>query len=330
MMRSSDSGEDNGGVLVTGSLGCIGSWVLAHLVSAGRRAVSFDLSDDRRRLDLLLDRAKQETIAFVRGDITDSDAVLDAVESHGVRQIVHLAALQIPFCRANPVLGARVNVVGTVNVFEAARAAGIPHVALASSLAVYGPAEVYGERFLAADAPLSPTTLYGVYKQANEATAKVYHQDHGITSTTLRPYTVYGVGRDQGLTSEPTRAMLAVAAGRDFRIGFGGAMQFHFASDVARLFIAAAGRSLDGARAFNLGGDAVPVAHVAEMLTAMVPGVTVSLDGPPLPFPDGVDDGGLYEAFPELVQTPLDQGVEATVDHFRRLLEAGALAPPGD
>lgn len=327
MKPSSRVESEGGSVFVTGSLGCIGSWVLAHLVRAGRRVVSFDLSDDRHRLDLLLDREEQEAITFVRGDITDANAVSDVVLEQGVQEIIHLAALQIPFCRANPTLGARVNVVGTVNVLEAARAAAIQHVALASSLAVYGPPEVYGKRFLDADAQLSPTTLYGVYKQANEATAKVYFRDHGITSTTLRPYTVYGVGRDQGLTSEPTKAMLAVAAGKGFRIGFRGAMQFHLASDAAKLFIAAAARPLEGPRAFNLGGDAVPVERVAKILTELEPSVAVSAEGDRLPFPDGVDDGGLYELFPEVTATPLEEGVEATITHFKELIASGAIFP---
>ena len=317
----------SGGVLVTGSLGCIGSWVLAHLVREGRKAISFDLSDDRHRLDWLLSREEQEAITFVRGDLTESDALRGAVEAHEVDRIIHLAALQIPFCRANPVLGARVNVVGTVNVLEAAREADIPHVALASSLAVYGPPEAYGKDFLEADANFAPGTLYGVYKQANEASARVYFEDYGLTSTTLRPYTVYGVGRDQGLTSEPTKAMLAAAAGRPFRIGFGGAMQFHFASDAARLFIAAADRPLEGARGFNLGGDPITVEHIVELLNEMVPGAEITADGRPLPFPEGVGDGGLYDAFPDLMPTPVEEGVRATVEHFTRLVDSGAIEP---
>ena len=62
--------------------------------------------------------------------------------------------------------------------------------------------------------PLLPRTLYGVYKQANESTAKVYYQDHDLSSIGLRPYVIYGPGRDQGMTSTPTKALLAVARGR--------------------------------------------------------------------------------------------------------------------
>ena len=199
--------------LITGGMGCIGAWVLYHLQRQGKRAVCFDLSDDRHRLDLLLSRDEQSAITFVRGDLTDGRQVLDAFTTHGVTHVVHLAALQVPFCRANPALGAQVNVTGTVNIFEAARGAGVRQLTYASSIAVYGPPSLYGAGLLPHAATYAPQTLYGVYKVANEQTAKVYWNEYGVASVTLRPYTIYGLGRDQGLTSEPTKAMFAAARG---------------------------------------------------------------------------------------------------------------------
>ena len=127
--------------------------------------------------------------------------------------MIHLAALQVPFCRADPPLGARVNVVGTVNVFEAVarRAERMGPVVYASSVAAYDALE---DRAAAPAMQGVPSTLYGVYKRANEGTATVYAQERETPSVGLRPHTVYGPGRDQGLTSAPTTAMLAAAAGR--------------------------------------------------------------------------------------------------------------------
>lgn len=204
--------------LVTGGMGCLGAWALYHLHRQGKRAVCFDLSDDRHRLDLLLTPAEQAAITFVRGDLTDTQQVREVFAQHAITHVIHLAALQVPFCRANPPLGAQINVTGTVNIFEAARNTGVRHLAIASSVAVYGPPELYGAGLLSADAPVAPRTLYGVYKVANEMTAQVYWHEYAISSTVLRPYTVYGLGRDQGLTSEPTKAMAAAANGQDFHI----------------------------------------------------------------------------------------------------------------
>ena len=120
-----DKASFDGPVLVTGAGGCIGSWALALLTNAGVPAVAFDLSDDRRRPRLLMTEEQLAGIPWVTGDIADTEAVADAVARHHIRAIIHLAALQVPFCKADPVAGAKANVVGTVNVFEAARRHGL-------------------------------------------------------------------------------------------------------------------------------------------------------------------------------------------------------------
>ena len=305
--------------LVTGGMGCIGAWTLYHLVRQGKRAVCFDLSDERHRLDLLLSRAEQEQITFVRGDLTDTAQVRTVFEMHEVSRVIHLGALQVPFCKANPPVGAQVNVTGTVNIFEAARHTGVNQVAFASSIAVYGPPDLYPPGPLAADAPVAPRTLYGVYKVANEQTAQVYWNDYGIGSTALRPFTVYGLGRDQGLTSEPTKAMQAAARGEDYHISFGGRMHFHYASDVAQQFIAAVESTAPGAHAFNLGGPIVAVADVAALIMAARPGVRVTCTDVVLPFPAGCDDSLLHRHAAVVYATPLAAGIRTTIEAFARL-----------
>lgn len=311
--------------LVTGAMGCIGAWALHHLVKDAMRVVGFDLSENRSRLNLLMSPDEQEAIIFVKGDLTDSEQVKAVIDDHAVTHILHLAALQVPFCKADPILGSRVNVVGTVNVFEAALQAGIRQLALASSVAVYGPPEAYGPGLLAADAAFKPDTLYGVYKQANEGTARVYWQDHGISSITLRPYTVYGVGRDQGLTSEPTKAMLAAARGENYGISFGGKMQFHFASDVARQFIEAAEKPLEGANGFNLGTDPVAVPDLAKLIEKVRPDCRVSCADVFLPFPEGATSGA-YADYSKVDVTDLEEGITQTIELFEACLAKGLFA----
>jgi nucleoside-diphosphate-sugar epimerase len=305
-------------VLVTGAMGCIGAWTLYHLVKQGKAAVSFDLSTDRHRLDLLLTPDEQAAITFVSGDLTDTQEMERVFVEYGITHVIHLAALQVPMCRANPVLGAKVNVTGTVSVFEAARQNGINHIAYASSIAVYGPPELYDTSILPHDAPKLPRTLYGVYKVTNEGLADIYWRDHHLSSTGLRPYTVFGLGRDQGLTSEPTKAMQAAAQGVSSQISFGGRMQFHYASDVAQQFIAAAEIPLNGAHCFNLGTDPIPVQIVADLIMQSAPNVTVTVGDTLLPFPQGFDDTELRRAFPVVYETPLAEAVAATIEGFRR------------
>jgi nucleoside-diphosphate-sugar epimerase len=166
---------------------------------------------------------------------------------------------------------------------------------------------------------MRPRTLYGVYKVANEGTARVYWGEHGISSTVLRPYTVYGVGRDQGLTSEPTKAMAAAVRGEGHHIPFGGRMQFQLASDVAMQFVEAADNPLDGAYGFNLGTPPVAVREVADLIMQLRPGVSITVSEEPLPFPERCEATALHSAFSHVYETPLDQGVAQTLAHFDKL-----------
>ena len=101
---------------VTVAQGCIGAGVVKTLVERGDRPIVFDLSDDRRRLEDLLGSDALSKVRFAQGDITDYAALAAAVESSAASKIVHLAGLQVPFCKADPALGARVNVVGTIHM----------------------------------------------------------------------------------------------------------------------------------------------------------------------------------------------------------------------
>ena len=307
--------------LLTGGMGCIGAWALYYLQLSGKRAVNFDQSADRHRIDWLMSKAEQRKITFVQGDLRDTAAVKAVFAEHDITHVIHLAALQVPFCRANPVLGAEVNVTGTVNIFEAAREHGVDHIAYASSIGVYGPPSDFPPGLIANDAPQHPRTLYGAYKVCNEQTAKVYFYDHRISSTCLRPYTVYGVGRDQGMTSEPTHALVAAAKGEPYKIGFSGTMQFQLAPDVARQFILTAEQPLNGAHGFNLGGQPATVAEFVEEAVGVLPDAAIEVAENPLPFPAGFDDSALRESFETVYETPLEEGIAATVVHIQRLGE---------
>src|SRR5512140_1629251 len=180
--------------LVTGATGCIGVWVLRNLLRAGAQVFALDRGAHRHRLPLVMDEAEIARIHFLPGDIADYAAVEQAFKESQPTRVIHLAALQLPFCKANPVAGAQVNVVGTVNLFEAAKRQGLKHLVYAGTTAVYGTSQEYPQAPLAHDAPFKPHSHYGVYKVANEGTARVYFSDDGLSSTGLRPYVVYGAG----------------------------------------------------------------------------------------------------------------------------------------
>ena len=305
-------------MLVTGALGCVGAWAVKAILDDGDEPVGYDLGEADHRLRLVLSPEEHARLTLVRGDITDLDALGRALDEYEITRVVHLAALQVPFCRADPVLGARVNVVGTVNVFEAvkARLDRIPGVAYASSAAVYGPDDP-------SPAPetggLAPATLYGVYKLANEGTARLYWTESAVPSVGIRPYVVYGPGRDQGMTSGPTLAMEAAARSARFEIGYGGAAQYDYAPDVGRAFVRAAS-SPAGAVVANYPGVRAEMSDVVAAIEAAEPAsagrITWAADTS-LPFPAQLESGALEEAVGRLAATPLAVGVAETIERFR-------------
>lgn len=307
----------DGPVLVTGAGGCIGSWALALLVRAGVPVVAFDLKEDTRRPRLLMSDADLARVRWLTGDIADSGRVREAVESSGARAIVHLAGLQVPFCKADPVSGALVNVVGTVNIFEAARALRIRRVAYASSIGALGaiPGSPWG------------ATLYGAYKYCNEQTAKVYWLDWKVPSVGFRPGVVYGIGRDQGQTSRTTVALLATACGRAYDIPFVGPVSWLHAGEVASAFLKAVSCEREGAPVFDINGVSETVENSIALLQRIEPGANVTCSGKPLPYPMDLSDAPLRDFLGDYGQIDLESGIRGTLAAFRALVTRGQIDP---
>lgn len=304
---SEKAGLPPGPVLVTGAGGCIGAWVLRRLALAGVESVGFDLSDDRRRLALVAGEAAARAQKWECGDIADGARVLDAFRKRRAQSVIHLAALQVPFCRDDPAAGARANVVGAVNVFEAVRALGIRHFAYASSSS----AAAMGEN--------SPwlQTLYGAFKVCNEQCARVYWRDWKIPSVGIRPSIVYGPGRDRGLSSKITAALAAAAAGKPHEIPFtGGPIGFVYAEEAALAFLGAAARAGEGAPVFDLNGAESSVERIVELARARFPRARVSCAGPALALPPPSSDAPLRARAGNYRQWTIEEGVNETLSIF--------------
>jgi nucleoside-diphosphate-sugar epimerase len=300
--------------LVTGAFGAIGVWTIRSLLDRDHEVVSFDVSDAAPRLALALEPGQDDRITRVRGDIADLNAVERALDEHAITHVIHLAALQVPFVRADPPLGARVDVLGTVNVFEAVRKRKdrIAPVVYASSIAALGDGD-------------HPSTLYGVFKWANEGTGERYFEDYRVSSIGIRPHTVYGPGRDQGLTSAPTTALVAAAAGVGYRIPFGGSVQMQYTADVGEAFARASElEGYEGASVHNLDGPEVSMPELLELIGE--PGITAADE--PLPFPPSVDGASFVELIGGSVMRPIDAGVKDSLERFRELLADGRIKAP--
>lgn len=296
-------------VLVTGATGFLGSWILARLLGKGKAVVALDLTPDPHRLDNLLPEHERSAIRWMACDVTDGAQLLGIVGDVRPSAIIHLAALQIPACRENPALGAEVNIVGQINVLEAARMHGVERLIYTSSIAAKprGPAN-------------APDNLYGVFKKAGEEIARLYWRDHGVPSLGLRPFIVYGVGRDEGETSAVTEAIRAAALGRPFTMPFSTRSCFQYAGEVADIF----GRCIDarwqGALVSDLTTDIQSTDAILDAIHQVVPDADITASTIERAAPtDGFDNQPLKDIIGPWPNVPLEAGVSQTVMSYRQL-----------
>lgn len=317
-------------VLVTGAQGCIGAWAVKQLLDRQIDVVVYDQDPEPARLRLIAPEEAVRRVQIETGAIEDTARVKALVRDQGITHILHLAAVLMPFCQTQPVRGGLINVIGTLNVFEAARDAGRPvRVAYASSSAVWGPGELYGDRKLTEDDPLQPASHYGVFKQANEGSARAFYRSDGISSIGLRPWTVYGVGRDRGLTADPTLAMKAAVLGVPFQIRVSGFMDLQYVEDVAAAFLGSLLSEVQGAHIFNLAGEVAQIQQIIDVITELRPsaGDLLSFAGPQVPVAFLMDDAQIKKVVPGLPRTTLHQGVEKTLKLFEHLKQQNRLSP---
>ncbi len=230
-------------------------------------------------------------------------------------------------------LGARVNVIGTLNIFEAAKALkakGLPtpKIVYASSAAVFGPDAEYGEKPVGDEAVPKPTSHYGAYKLCGEYSARAYWTANGIASVGLRPMTVYGPGRDAGMTSAPTRALAAAIKGEAFTIPFSGSTVYIHIKEIAEIFVATSRKAPPaGWVVYTVGGDTVDTNDWIAAVDAQLPGAKglITVTGGPIPFPSKLDDAALRADYPGIARILLPEGIANTIEVYKKLHDEGKL-----
>lgn len=287
-------------ILVTGGTGFVGVRVVAALDAAGLSARVFDLKPRPERLPPV-----RSDVEIVTGDITDPQAVSRAAE--GCDGIVHLAGLMTVDCARDPILGARVNLMGSLNVFEAARVYRLP-VAYLSTAGVFGPSDAVNPR---------PMTIYGTTKLAVEGVARAYAADQGVPSLGLRPYIVYGPGESAGIAAGPSIAIAAAVRRAPATIRFSGRVGFVHVDDVARLLTAAMAGPLDGASALTMAGETMDMQAFVAELERQAGGAAITVEGPPLKIPADLRSDLPPADFGSQPVTSVADGIAATIAELR-------------
>ena len=275
-------------VLVTGGTGFIGNRIIRKLLDRGEEVVCFDLAPPRANLEPYLERIK-----MYRGDITQLPHLLEAINTNGVHKIIHMAALLPPDTEERHSYAMQVNIGGTNNVFEAARWTGVERVVYASSIAVYGIQDTFGERPINEDDLNDPINVYGMTKSVNDFSAKRYMERHGFDLVGVRICTVFGHGRVTRMTGMIGGLLMSLPA-----IGQSVSMPFHHdeqspmihAEDAAEIFVRAALADKLNHSIYISGGSMCSIKEMSDIVRDIIPDAQISTGDQLVPHVYNVDN----------------------------------------
>ena len=268
-------------IMVTGGAGFIGAKIVRKLLERGEEVVCFDMAPPRANLAPYLDR-----IQVYRGDVTQVPHLLESVNLHGVTKVIHMAALLPPDTEDRPHFGMHVNIQGTNNVFEVARWTGLERVVYASSIAVYGVQETFGERPVNEDDIISPVNVYGMTKAVNDFSAGKYADRYGLDLRGVRICTVFGHGRVTGMTGMIGGLLMSLPA-----VGKPVSMPFNenepspliHAEDAAEIFVRAALSSELNHRVYISGGHMATIRDMANLVLGYIPDARITMGDQSVP-----------------------------------------------
>jgi UDP-glucose 4-epimerase len=268
-------------VFITGGMGVVGAETTRRFVREGHRPVIFARHRDESLIGDILDKVDIEL-----GDVTDMPCLLHAIKKHQVTHIVHAGGLVSALAHANPPLGVQVNILGTMNVLEAARLFDVKRVVYTSAKGVYGPFPgEYGHptyKPVSEDYVKQPFRLYDSLKFMAENACDYYRKTYGLDVVWVRFATTYGPGKSarHGTMGVTSRIIEDPFYGRPFKLEKGGDQKddFIYNKDSALgLYLATVTEKLQSC-AFNIGtGVGVTLKDFARIVRQLVPSAQMEI-----------------------------------------------------
>jgi len=291
-------------IIIFGGCGFLGSWIVKAFLKKGYSVSIFDLKIQKELLSHVVGEDINK-IKFINGDITNYDQVQESIND--MDHVINLAGLMTPDCSSNPILGAKVNVLGSINVFEALKKNNNKFLVYASSAGVFGQKDHYYP---------FPETHYGAYKLAVEGVARAYLNEDGISSVGIRPYVIYGPGREVGGTAGVTLACKAAKQGESYTVNFSGKAGFVYVQDVVDLVEMSIAQIPSGALTFNINGITADVSEFINLIKKNIPLSDIGIEGDPLSVVDEIRGNEPSKTFKKFKYTSLEDGIKRTIDFY--------------
>jgi len=309
------------GILITGGSGLVGAYAVEMLLERGERPVVFDVALNERLLGAVgVDTGK---VPLIRGDTMDLPALISALRDHDCDRIIHLAAFLGEEVQRRPYSGVRLNFMGTVNVFEAARLENISRVIFPSSGTVYLGSLGEGLEKIDEKIPINPPSVYAATKASCEFMGRAYAKRYGFEFICLR-YTggLYG---PSPAALKATREIAiqqmirAAVKGEAARISWPyGPAEILYGKDAAKGTVLAALKDRFNETLFHIGnGKMLSGDDIVNAVRRAYPGadVTIVKGENPMPYPESRLASDFSRAKGELGYEPDFTIEKAVVDY---------------
>jgi UDP-glucose 4-epimerase len=172
------------GILITGGSGLVGAYAVQMLMGRGERPVIFDVALNERLLGAV--GVDTSNVTMIRGDMADLPALITAIRDNDCDQVIHLAAFLGEEVQRRPYSGVRLNFMGTINVFEAARLENVKRVVFPSSGTVYLGSLGEGVKQIDENIPMNPPSVYAATKASCEFMGRAYAKRYNFEFICLR------------------------------------------------------------------------------------------------------------------------------------------------
>ena len=285
------------------------------LVEHGHEVHCMDINPHAPILDPLRDQ-----IEITHGDITSMDDVVEALAAAKPDRVLNLAYV-LGASERDPHPQVQINILGMDNCFEAARILGIRRVIYASSLAVYGPQRLHGDRMVTEDDLCLGTGIYSVSKRFNEHQADWYNRAYDMAITGIRPANITGPDKVRGsMNHVQCQVLPAQDAPVQFPYRDMMTLPLHV-DDIAEVFVRVTLAEQTAYAIYNSGGHSTSMGDLADTVRSFLPNAEITFDadegGHELSGLYLMDNSRLVEEF-EVEYAPFGQRVLETINEVRR------------
>ncbi|MFT5509925.1 MAG: nucleoside-diphosphate-sugar epimerase [Hyphomicrobiaceae bacterium] len=302
-------------ILVVGGAGFIGRRMIPILAKAGHEITCMDI-DVAGATAAFADLS--ESVKVVRGDVTQFDDVIGAVQESKAERLINLSYFIGDLA---PHIAFKLDIQGMDNCFEAARRHGVKHTVFASSLAVSGPQTGFGDRLVDETDPRPGETQYAVNKITNEWQAHDYRRAYGMTITCIRPANVTGPDKKFG-SIDHVNCMCQPARGQTVSFPHSDKMfSVIHVEDMAEVFARVSMSDKPKHETYNSGGAAISLTELATLVREFLPDADIRFEaetgGRATSGNFMIDNSRLVEEF-GLQYAPLRQRVKEVINDIRR------------